>query len=612
MNHITPTDTSAPRHRDTWLAAAAIMAVGLAAYHNSFYTPFVFDDTLAILENPTIRQLGSWEVLRPPGGQGLTVEGRPLLNLSLALNYAISGTSVLGFHVVNLTIHLGAALALYGFTRLTLCRPVVSDSIRRHAAPLALTIALLWVVHPLQTESVTYIIQRAESLMGLFFLAAFHAFARGADGGGRPWFVAAVLATYCGAATKEVAATIPLLILLYDRAFFAGSFHGAWATRRGIYLALLSTWLLSAVLVGDRGGTFGRVPWGTFALTQLDAIARYVQLSFWPYPLIFDYGVQWRLDAGALLVGGLVLGAILTSTLVALRRWPTWGFIGVWFLAPLSPTSLLPGNRQTIAEHRMYLSLAALIAVAVIAVFYLLRHHRASLRVAVAVLMTGALGTLTIRRNADYRTELALYRDTATKRPGNAFAHYNLANSLAASGAADEAIPAYRAALSLETGMTAAHYNLGNALVAADRSAEAVAAFQAALRLEPSHVNAHFNLGNALIRLDRKPEAKEHLATAARLAPVWVAAHGNLGGVLLELGELAPAQLALERALALNPSDAVVYFNLGQVHRLSGRPDDARRCFERALTLDPAFAAARDWVDRLRPEIGAPTAPRPP
>jgi len=595
--------------RDSGLAAALIAVAALAAYHNSFTGPFVFDDTLAIVENTTLRQLGSWDVLRPPAGQGLTVEGRPLLNVSLALNYAFGGPAVFGFHVANLAIHLATALALFGLIRRTLIRPVLPEPLRAHAAPLALVIALLWVVHPLQTESVTYIIQRAESLMGFFYVGAIYAFARGADGGGMRWFAAAVLAAWCGAATKEVAAAIPLLALLYDRTFVAGAFRAAWQARRGVHLALMSAWVLSAMLVGDRGGTFGRVPWGTFALTQFDALSRYVSLSFWPHPLVFDYGVQWQLGPAALLPGACIVGAIVLGTFVALRRWPGWGFLGIWFLAPLAPTSLLPGNRQTISEHRMYLSLAAVIVAAVVLVFIFLRHRPARLRLGLALVALVALGTLTVRRNHDYRTVIALYRDTAAKRPGNAFAHYNLARALAEAGAPGAALPAYGAALRLESGMAAAHYNLGNALAALARFPEAVAAFEAARRLEPTHANAHYNLGNALVRLGRKPEAKAAFAAAAQLAPDSVAAHANLGGVLLELGELDAARTALERARALNPADPLVHFNLGNVDRLAGRSDAARRSLERALALDPSFAAARTVLATLPPAPGGTRLP---
>ena len=164
-----------PRFARFW-APLLIALAGLAAYANSFSGSFVFDDADSIAENPTIRRL--WPpgaALSPPGG-GITVSGRPFLNLTLACNYALGGTNVSGYHAANLAIHVLAGLVLFGIARRTL----------RSNPVLAFAIALIWTVHPLQTESVTYIVQRAESLMGLFYLLTLYCFIRGAGAGARP------------------------------------------------------------------------------------------------------------------------------------------------------------------------------------------------------------------------------------------------------------------------------------------------------------------------------------------------------------------------------------------------------------------------------------------
>ena len=194
-----------------------------------------------------------------PPSHGETVSGRPVLNLSLALNYAVSGCDVRGYHVTNLAIHLAAALLLFGIVRRTLprfrgCGGGQQLARLQLATPLALAIALLWAVHPLQTESVTYIVQRAESLMGLFYLLTLYCFLRGA-GSARAifWYAGSVLACLLGMATKEVMVSAPLVVLLYDRTFLAGSFREAWRRRWAYYLALAATWLLLAWLVAQTG-----------------------------------------------------------------------------------------------------------------------------------------------------------------------------------------------------------------------------------------------------------------------------------------------------------------------------------------------------------------------
>ena len=196
-----------------------VVVAGLAAYHNSFTGAFVFDDLPSITENITIRHL--WPLtgpLTPPHGGGLTVEGRPLINLSLALNYAVGGLNVWGYHAFNLAVHILAALVLYGIVRRTLLTERLRGRFGNAAAGLALAVALIWVVHPLQTEAVTYIVQRAESLMGLCYLLTLYCFMRGAvPGATKLWQVGAVAACAMGMASKEVMISAPIIALLYDR-----------------------------------------------------------------------------------------------------------------------------------------------------------------------------------------------------------------------------------------------------------------------------------------------------------------------------------------------------------------------------------------------------------
>ena len=214
-----------------WVAVLTIVLAGLAAYRNSLHGPFVYLDQAAIRDNPTIRHLWPLStVLQPPRDRGITVEGRPLVNLTFALNYAAGGGAVRGYHLANLAIHLAGGLLLFGIIRRTLTAR--GDA---QAVLFAWIAALLWVVHPLTTESVTYLVQRAESLMGLFYLATLYGFIRGAgsSGAGRAgWFGLSWLACLLGMATKEVMVSAPLIVFCYDRTFSAGAFVAAWRRRR--------------------------------------------------------------------------------------------------------------------------------------------------------------------------------------------------------------------------------------------------------------------------------------------------------------------------------------------------------------------------------------------
>ncbi len=194
----------------------------LAVYSNSLSGEFVFDDIGAIKDNPTIRNL--WPlgpVLSPP--PGTTSGGRPLLNFSFALNYALGGLNVWGYHAVNLAIHLANALLLFGVLRRSFALPALREKFGGGAVGLSFAIALLWAVHPLQTESVTYIVQRAESLVALFYLLVLFCVIRGA-GSARPagWYAGAIAACLLGMSAKEVMVTAPAVVLLYAGASWRG------------------------------------------------------------------------------------------------------------------------------------------------------------------------------------------------------------------------------------------------------------------------------------------------------------------------------------------------------------------------------------------------------
>lgn len=219
------------------LVPLLLVIAGILAYHNSLFTPFVFDDSVSITLNRTIRHLWPvWEALLPPHRTGLPVEGRPVVNFTLAVNYALGGVTPWGYHALNLAIHILAGLTLFGIARRTLLRPAMSGRFGAEATSLALAIALLWTVHPLQTEAVTYVVQRAESLMGLFYLLTMYCFIRGVESRwpGR-WYALSVAACLLGMGSREVMVSAPLMVLFYDRTFVAGSFPEAWKRRWWLY-----------------------------------------------------------------------------------------------------------------------------------------------------------------------------------------------------------------------------------------------------------------------------------------------------------------------------------------------------------------------------------------
>lgn len=574
------------------------MAAGLAAYHNSLAGPFVFDDIPAIVENPSIRQL--WplgDVLAPGTHGGVTTAGRPIVNLSLALNHALSGSAVWSYHVVNLAIHLLAGLALFGWVRRTLLTPLLRARFGADALPLAVCIAALWTLHPLQTESVTYIVQRAESLVGLFYLLTLYCFARGAEPGASwRWFAGAVACCALGMATKEVMVSAPLVVLLYDRTFLGGNFRSAWAERRRWYLALAATWILLILLVAGTAGRGGTAGFGTaisswtYALTQSRAITAYLGLSLWPQPLVFDYGLATVRDLTAVLPQALLVVALLGAATVLVWRRPAAGFVGVWFFALLAPSSsFVPVVTQTMAEHRMYLALASVLVGVVLGVYALVGRRCLWGAGAIAV----AFGAATAMRNEDYRSDLAIWADTAAKFPGNARGHNNLGQALFRADRIQDSVTSYTEALRLQPNYPETHYNLGVSLAKLGSLPAAIGHYESALRLQPDYPAAHNNFANTLMKVGRESEALRHYEEALRLDPLFAEAHGNLGNALLQTGRAAEAMPRFQRALELSPASAEAHYNLGNAHAAMNRMPEALEQYREALRLRPDYADAQ-------------------
>ena len=545
------------------LAAGLIVLAGSVAYLNGCSGPLVLDDVASIAQNPTIRHLGSaWT---PPPHSGVTVSGRPVLNFSLALNWAAGGAALWGYHAANVLIHLLAALTLFGLVRRTLAKTEGETG----ALWIAWAAALLWAVHPLQTEAVTYIIQRAESLMGLCYLLTLYGFVRYATEAKARWAVVSVLACLLGMGTKEVMVSAPVLVFLYDRVFVAGSWREAWRRRRLYYGALAATWLPLAYLVastGNRGGTSGAgigVPAWSYWLTQFPAILQYLRLTVWPHPLVFDYGTEWIRQPLSAVPAALAVLALGAGVVWLWLRRPALGFAGIAFFAILAPTSVIPGGRQTMAEHRLYLALAPLAVVAALGL------ARATKLRPVFFLIVGLVGAglvgATLARNQDYRSAWALYSDNVRQKPDNPFVRNNLGMALAALG----------------------------------RKREAVAQYRAALRLNADAAETHNNLGVALSDLGQEEEAKRHYLEAIRLRPAYAAAYSNLGQTLFHLRELRAAEASLRRALELEPGLAEAHLNLGNILFTAGQAPAAEAQFREALRLDPGYAEAENNLGNL-------------
>jgi Flp pilus assembly protein TadD len=573
-----------------------VVAAGLLAYHNSFTGPFIFDDAMSIQENATIRHLWPiWQTLSPPHTGGATVEGRPLINLSFAINYALGGYHVWGYHALNLTIHILAALTLFGIVRRTLRQPRFNGRFDTTADELALAVAVLWVVHPLQTESVTYIVQRAESLMGLFYLLTLYCFIRAVESPRpREWYGLCVGACVLGMASKEVMASAPLLVMLYDRTFVSGSFREAWRRRWKLYVMLAGTWMLLGYLMFFTGSYSNAVAnarlqavsrW-PYLLTEPGVVTHYLRLTVWPDSLCLDYyGWPMAQTWTSILPPALVMAILLGATVWAWRTNSAWGVVGAWFFLILAPTSSFIPTDSPAYEHRMYLPLAAVIVAGVMGI-----HEWAGRRTLLVVMaLAVGLGVLTVRRNEDYRSNMTIWSDTVAKWPQNARAHNRLGAELGLAGRVSEAIAHCEEAVRLKPDYADARFNLANALSQAGRTEEAIGQYELALRLDPGRAWAHFNLAVGLAGAGRASEAIEQYEQAIRLKSDYADAHNNLGVILTKSGKVPEAITHYEQALRIRPEFAMAHYDLGVALAELGRMPEAMGHWEQALRINPDY-----------------------
>ena len=586
----TRTEYQVPSWVGTVVCLVLIAAAAFIAYSNSFGGTFVLDDELSISGNRLLKAIDS--------GHGLAAfvfaDTRPTVNATIALNYCLGGLDVWGFHLLNVSVHALAGMTLFGLTRWTLRTRRLKRTFGRAAPPLALAVALVWAMHPIQTASVTYIIQRAEAMMGLFYLLVLYCLVRGHfDRHWRwAWYAGAIVACLLGAGAKQVIATVPLVAILYDRVFLARTWGFLWRRRKWLYLGLTGGWVVIIVLlqlhaVGDSAG-FGvkAIAWWQYGLSQFGVIVKYLALTFWPADLCLDFAWPTARTAMAIVPQALAVLALLGASFWALWRRPAAGLVGLAFFLILAPTSSIMPIQDLLFPHRMYLPLACVVAAVVPGGWTLVRKANAGLSKTLAPAFWVLLGVVllaegyfTFDHNCVYRSSSEVWQDVVDKRPDNDRAWYNLGNCLRESGRNAEAVAAYKTGLTRYTDCPSVH---------------------------PGKHEIENNLGQSLANLGRTVDALTHYREAVRLDPKYAPARSNLGKTLCDMGpEYWPeAETELQRCVTDSPKAVEGWYNFGVLRHKQGRKDEARTMYVKAVSLQPDLAVAHNNLGALLSEEG--------
>jgi protein O-mannosyl-transferase len=630
---------SEPANATTWRQTAGtalvLIAAGMLAYANSLHAPFVFDDSVMIEQNPYITRL--WpiqEAMRAPVQSAGA--GRPLVSLSLAISYAQGGLSPAAFRAWNIGVLIVSALLLFGIVRRTFL--AVRDD-PGGAWQVGTVVALIWLVHPLQTEVVGYVTQRTESMMGLFYLLTVYCAIRCMEEGPRAarWGVTSVVACAAGMACKEVMVTAPVAVLLYDATFRAKSFTAALRRRRALYGGLAATWIVLAFLISgaprSRSAGFGTgiSPWA-YLLNQVVMICTYLRLSVWPDPLILDYGPTRPIAFVGALPYGLAVNLLVLLVVVAwVRGYRTFAFLGTCFFLTLAPSSsIVPIATEVGAERRMYLALALVLTAIVLGVRAAAARwppgtwvRRPATAWGATALVATLLIAVTIARNRDFANPVSLWEGVLAHR-SDGRAHYNLAISLRAAGRVDEAMTHYRAAVAeepaalyaigFELGRAGQHdeaerqlaeyvkrlpdgeqvprasFLRGQSLVRLGRPLDAEQAFRATIRMTPRNPDAHIALAELLASQNRHADAIPSYRAYLAMMPASAEALQGLGLALYATGKGGEAVDAFQKAVAIRSADPGVRMNLGNALAAEGRLQEAIEQYRIGRTLAPSNA----------------------
>jgi len=616
---------------------ALIALVGLAAYGNSFGVPFVIDDEGSILENPAVKNLSTFLL----EGGGLRYNARRLVGyLSLALNYRLGGEEVAGYHVFNLAVHLANACLVWALLRLTLKTPIFRDAAPKEGAPerssalcrasvmLPLLAALFFVAHPVQTQAVTYVVQRLASLATLFYLATIVCYLKGRLGSSPLFHLAAALFALLAFFTKEISFTLPVALLLYEFSFFG-------ASRRKFLLPALplaAACALAAALLALKSGGVGPllervdaatretdgISRGDYLLTQFSVLATYLRLIVLPVGqnLDYDYPVYHSLFTPRVFFSLLLLCSLLCLAVLCYRRsargrrgggdpWLRVGGFGIlWFFITASVESSVIPIRDVIFEHRLYLPSVGLFCA--LATLCLLLARRtggtAVLRGAGAAVVI--LAAVTWQRNLVWGSSVRLWQDCALKSPGKLRPRNNLAAALMAEGRVAEAVEQLNLALEIEPQDPAALRTLGVAYEKQGRLDLAVGKYRSALKANPDNKYAHYNLGIALEKQGEPQAALAEFAAALRLDPEYADAHNNLGVIHAGMGEMEEAVKRFRLAVRFDPGSGEARLNLGRALGEQGRGGEALEELEEAARLQPGNAEVYNCIGVVCASLG--------
>lgn len=614
-----------------------IALIGLIAYANSFKNNFQFDDGYHILESQKIRDFDNYLTL----SHWTAVNNRPLSFFTLGLNFQLNELDVTGYHVFNLMFHVLAAFMAFLLVLEILSLNVFkkNDTVQKYRVLIALSAAFIFIAHPIQTQAVTYIIQRMTVLAGLFYMWAVLLYIRGrklhlsreGDKSWKPWafYAGAFAAGGLAVLSKQNAASFPLAFLLVEALFIRNAQRKV--DRRFFIVSgtIIVGGILAAIAMYGLPAEYDRISRSQYFLTQLRVLAKYWQLLFLPINQNIDY--YWPISttlfkAPELLGLGLMLGLIAAGVILARKNWLIPAFAIFWFYLTLSIESSIIPIRDVIFEHRLYMAVLGFGFAVSYLVFYFLGKRNANVPVIALSLLTVVYIGASLNRNRVWKDTYTLWSDSVKKSPKRERAWYWLASHYTAvrdreeafrcydtsiqcnplfplayngranlkkeSGDAKGAIEDYDMAIKLDPGYTTAYYNRGIAKASLNKLKEAIQDYDQSIRLGNRMPAVFYNRGNAQRKSRNYESAVEDYNQAIRLDPKYPLAYFNRGLTKAALQNHQEAIVDIDRAIQLDPKNHLFYNGKGVSLLSLGNYQEAIDNFTRSIQINPDFGQA--------------------
>lgn len=530
------------------LVLAVVSILGLAAYSNSFKTTFHYDDLPKIRDNQAIQQFPD---LGPIWQNHKT---RFLVYLSLALNFGIGKLDVFGYHLFNFLIHLAAALCVFLLARALLQTPQKrADPAAADPDVAAFGASLLFLCHPIQTQAVTYTIQRATSMATLFYLVSILLYLKWRREPKTAVYIGALAAAAAATFCKPIAMTLPLAILLIEAVFFPAADSKKRAALPFAAVALIPAILVAVYGAGEFTGTdditkqTGVIPRGVYLFTQFNVLMTYLRLLVFPVrqSIVYDYPLAHGLFEGRTALSVLGLSALIAASVFLIKRKRVLAAFGLWFfLLALLPESSFYPLQDVIFEHRLYLPSAGFF-LAVSSLVGSIKLNRKVLFAAIGVLAV-VLAVVTFQRNRVWKDDKTLWEDVMRKAPRNSTGFMNLGRYYHDRNELDTAVLYYDKALAVaeKSEIKTTYTTLVNlAIIHSQRgdNQKAIDLLLRALEAGPNSAPVHYNLGMAYHRTGQLEKEMQCFRRAIELDPGHVLAHNNLGAALVNQGKVDEA-----------------------------------------------------------------------